>query len=203
MATRQAAKGKRSKRRSGRSALAIGGVAAVVVLLATGVGIIITTSGSSSEIGAPVDGVAAPAASGSTPLQPTGEVSSMGVPVVETPGYASGAVEVDGVAVQGADWALGQVPLNVAVRPFWTITNTGTQKVVLGEPKAEVRQGCCPGPLVLGQDTLAPGESTVLTFELSMHEGMDGWHDMGVYVPVDGASGQDWLELNVTGDFRN
>lgn len=37
-----------------------------------------------------------------------------------------------------------------------------------------------------------------------MHEGMDGWHDMGVYVPIETASGdQAWLELGVTGDFRN
>jgi len=31
---------------------------------------------------------------------------------------------------------------------------------------------------------------------------MDGWHDMGVYLPVQGA-GDQFLELNVTGDFRN
>jgi hypothetical protein len=43
----------------------------------------------------------------------------------------------------------------------------------------------------------------MLTFELAMHEGMDGWHDMGLYVPVRTANGDQWLELNVTGDFRN
>jgi hypothetical protein len=36
-----------------------------------------------------------------------------------------------------------------------------------------------------------------------MHEGMDGWHDMGVFVPIEGGSEQGWLELSVTGDFRD
>ena len=105
--------------------------------------------------------------------------------------------------MQGADWEMGQVPLNIAVRPFWTLTNTGATKVTLGEPEAEIRAGCCPGPFELSTTTLAPGESTVLTFELAMHEGMDGWHDMGVHVPIQGANNQELLELNVTGDFRN
>ena len=50
---------------------------------------------------------------------------------------------------------------------------------------------------------LNPGESTTLSMQFMMHEGMDGWHDMGVYVPVQGADGKSMLELNVTGDFRN
>jgi hypothetical protein len=36
-----------------------------------------------------------------------------------------------------------------------------------------------------------------------MSEGMDGWHDMGVYVPVEGAASSEVLALSVTGDFRN
>jgi hypothetical protein len=193
---------KRSRRRSGPSYGAIGAVVGVAAFVAA-VGVVLIVSsggGSAPTIGSPTADTAAAASSA---LQPTGEVSSMGVPVVETPGYASGAAKVEGIAVQGADWALGQVPLDVAVRPFWTLTNTGGTKVTLGEPKAEVREGCCPGPFELGSHTLAPGESTVLTFELSMHEGMDGWHDMGVYVPVSGSAGDQLLELNVTGDFRN
>jgi hypothetical protein len=50
---------------------------------------------------------------------------------------------------------------------------------------------------------LAPGESTVLTFELAMHPGMDGWHDMGVYVPIEAPSGVETLILAVSGDFRS
>jgi hypothetical protein len=41
-----------------------------------------------------------------------------------------------------------------------------------------------------------------VTFELAMHPGMDGWHDIGVTVPVTSSDGrQGSLELGVTGDF--
>jgi hypothetical protein len=136
-------------------------------------------------------------------LKATGEISGMGVPVVEVPGAATGTASAAGVTVDGANWAMGQVPLDIAVRPYWTLTNTGSDPITLGEPQAEVREGCCPGPFAMERTRLAPGESTTLTFELGMSEGMDGWHDMGVYVPVEGGGGAEVLELSVTGDFRN
>jgi hypothetical protein len=147
----------------------------------------------------------APAADAGTiaGLKATGEVSGMGVPVVEVPGSATGTAAAAGVTVEGANWAMGQVPLDIAVRPFWTLTNTGSDPITLGEPQAEVREGCCPGPFAMDRTELAPGESTTLTFELGMSEGMDGWHDMGIYVPVEGRGGAEVLELSVTGDFRN
>jgi hypothetical protein len=195
----------RQKRRSNNANLAtIGAVAAMVVLVGAVVGIM-ATSGGGQEITAPVGGSAnevVPATTASE-LTPTGETNAMGFPVVETPGYASGSAAAGGVTVQGSNWEMGQVPLNVAVRPFWTLTNTGPAEIVLGEPEAEIRAGCCPGPFEFGRTTLAPGESTMLTFELAMHEGMDGWHDMGVYVPIQSAGDQQVLELSVTGDFRN
>jgi hypothetical protein len=179
----------------------IGAVAAAVVFVGAVAAIVMSSGGGDPDT--TVAGSEAQAASAATELTPTGEVSSMGLPVLETPGYASGVAESGGVTVQGADWDMGRVPLNVAVLPFWTLTNTGSTEVTLGEPQAEVRAGCCPGPFALGTGTLAPGESTVLTFELAMHEGMDGWHDMGVYVPIEGGSDQGRLELSVTGDFRD
>ncbi len=178
--------------------IAVALVAATVVAFVAAVGV---SGGGTSPVGG-TDASGQPA--GGAALAPTGEVNEMGLPVVEVPGYASGTASAAGVSVQGASWSLGRVPLNVAVRPFWTLTNTGTEPVRLGEPKVEVRAGCCPGPFALGARTLAPGESTVLTFELAMHEGMDGWHDMGVYVPIETSSGErTWLELAVTGDFRD
>jgi len=193
---------KRSKKRSGSDLAVIVAVVAAV-LFVVGVTVALVSSGETGGSTAVGGSGEQTAPADPTSLAPTGEINAMGLPVYETPGYASGSAQAGGIAVQGADWAMGQVPLDIAVRPFWTLTNTGTTEVSLGEPEAQIREGCCPGALVLGSNTLAPGESTVLTFELSMHEGMDGWHDMGVYVPIEGSDGQELLELNVTGDFRN
>lgn len=134
----------------------------------------------------------------------TGEVNEMGMPVIRTPGGADGSARAGGVEVTGAVWRMGDVPLLAAVRPTWELVNTSSSPVVLGEPHPEVRAGCCPGPLSLGARELAPGASTTLTFELSMHPGMDGWHDIAVHVPVGevGSEPTDALELVVTGDFR-
>jgi hypothetical protein len=133
----------------------------------------------------------------------TGATNEMGMPVIATPGAASGTVAAGGIEVSGANWSLGRVPLDVAVRPEWTLTNVGRSQVTFGAPHAEVLAGCCPGPFALSASTLAPGERATLTFELSMHPGMDGWHDMLVHVPVSSDDGDDVLALGVEGDFRN
>ncbi|HSJ50421.1 MAG TPA: hypothetical protein VLA90_03935 [Actinomycetota bacterium] len=136
-------------------------------------------------------------------LARTGEVNEMGLPVVTTPGTTSGSAAAGGVEVRGAVWEMGPVPLNVAVRPFWTLVNTSGSAVSIGEPHPEVRAGCCPGPFTIGSRELAAGQSTTLTFELAMHPGMDGWHDIAVHVPVvSDEGGEDVLALAVTGDFR-
>jgi hypothetical protein len=134
-------------------------------------------------------------------LARTGETNAMGLPVVETPGHATGMAAADGVEVRGADWKLGTVPLLVAVRPSWTLTNTSNEPVQIGQPNAVVRQGCCPGPFTIGSPVLQPGQTTEITFELAMHPGMDGWHDIGVDVPLTSSARSGTLELGVTGDF--
>lgn len=135
----------------------------------------------------------------------TGQTNSMGMPVIATPGSASGTATATGVTAEPATWALGQVPLNVAVQPEWTFTNTGSDTITLGEPHVQINQGCCPGQLSYqGPNPLTPGATTDLTFELSMHPGMDGAHDMTLHVPVIHADGtSETLDLTVTGDFRN
>ena len=95
------------------------------------------------------------------------------------------------------------MPLNVAVRPEWVLRNTGDTPVTLGQPTPEVLEGCCPGPLSLFGSTIAPGGEATLTFELSMHEGMDSRHDIAVHVPVGSAGGTEVLTLQVSGDFRD
>lgn len=168
-----------------RHRVAVASVGAVFAA-AIGVGLAVGTSG----------GDEAPAR--------TGESNAMGMPVIETPGRATGTASAAGVTVDRARWELGRVPLNVAVRPSWTLRNTGSEPVTLGEPHAEVLEGCCPGPTTLGARTLRPGESTQLTFELSMHPGMDGPHDLALHVPVDGGTDpQGVLTVSVAGDFRS
>lgn len=137
------------------------------------------------------------------PPTPPPELNDMGMPVIPTPGSTHGTSRAGGVEVAGASWDMGEVPLNVAVRPSWTLVNTGTSTVTLGDPHPEVIEGCCPGPLAIGTDSLAPGESTTVTFELSMHPGMDGWHDLRVHVPVSGDDTTEQLTLSVAGDFRS
>jgi hypothetical protein len=135
----------------------------------------------------------------------TGETNDMGMPVIATPGTATGTATASGITAQPATWALGQVPLDVAVRPNWTFTNTGNDTITLGDPHVEINQGCCPGALTYqGSSTLTPGATTALTFELSMHPGMDGAHDMTLHVPVNHADGTtDTVAVAVTGDFHN
>jgi len=185
----------RKPRARTRSAAPMIGIAAVVFVLT--IGTLLVLSGTSAD----PDSQASVATGDTAALQPMGGTNEMGFPYVSTPGSATGTASAGGVSVEGASWALGHVPLSVAVLPRWTLTNTGSRPVALGAPQTEIRAGCCPGPFTLGTHRLAPGESTTLTFELAMHEGMDGWHDMGVYVPVSGKAGTQTLALGVTGDF--
>ena len=101
--------------------------------------------------------------------------------------------------MEGARVDLGTVPLDVTVTPTWTITNTSSEVVQLGEPHASVIEGCCPGPLTLSDFTLDPGESSMMAFPLQMHAGMDGPHDFDVHVPF--GDSDDYLTLKVVGDF--
>jgi hypothetical protein len=133
----------------------------------------------------------------------TGEISSMGMPVIETPGAPAGSTTAGSVEVTGASWELGTVPLDVAVRPTWTLRNTGTEPVLVGEPHPEVREGCCPGAFSIDTTTIQPGDSATIGFELSMHAGMDGWHDIAVHVPLRAGTTDHVLELDVSGDFTN
>ncbi|MEO8265923.1 MAG: hypothetical protein ABI706_10485 [Ilumatobacteraceae bacterium] len=157
-------------------------------------------------VGASVAAIAA-ATSGGSPsasYRKTGELSSMGMPVLETPGTSSGTVETANISAAPASFALGRVPLDVAVRPTWLLRNTGTGSVTIGDPHVQINQGCCPGAFTLqGPSSLDPGGETNLSFELSMHPGMDGPHDMTIHVPVQHADGStETVALSIIGDFR-
>lgn len=118
---------------------------------------------------------------------------------VEQSGHAS----VLGVEVDAKTVALGHVPLNTTVEPSWKLVNNSGSEVSFGEPHAEVVEGCCPGPLRLGTQTLAPGETTELSFPLQMHPGMDGAHEFDIHVPLTSGGQQAILELSTTGHFSS
>ncbi|MEP7114814.1 MAG: hypothetical protein ABI862_16215 [Ilumatobacteraceae bacterium] len=133
------------------------------------------------------------------------ETNAMGMTVIANPGMGSGTAEVAGLTATPSTWELGRVKLNVAVRPTWKFLNTGSDTVTVGQPHVQINQGCCPGALTFeGPSTLTAGQSTNLVFELSMHPGMDGPHDMTLHVPVQHADGTNsTMDLAVTGDFRD
>jgi hypothetical protein len=132
----------------------------------------------------------------------TGELSSMNLPVIETPGAGSGTTRVAGIVVTGSSWALGNVALDTAVIPRWVLRNEGPDAVTFGEPYPLVRAGCCPGPITLSHRTLQPGDEAILAFELAMHAGMDGWHELAVHVPIITTGDErTTLEVDVTGHF--
>jgi hypothetical protein len=162
---------------------------------------VLTTVGVSLVIGITVAAESTRSGNEDNPLAYTGALSSMNLPVIKTPGEASGTVDAAGVVVDGATWALGDVPLDTAVLPTWVLRNTGTQPVTIGEPHPEVRAGCCPGPFAVDRRVIQPGEEATMTFELAMHAGMDGWHEIAVHVPVTIGDTEQTLDLAVTGNF--
>jgi len=181
----------RSRQRTARSRTTLAVVASVTVAVAIAVGVVATSAGDSS-------GTARRSDDAGTTVEYTGERNGMGLPVVEPPGVTDGTASTSSVTVEGATWSLGQVPLNVAVRPTWALRNVGTAPITIGQPHAEVLAGCCPGAFTIDMQRLAVGDVATLTFELAMHPGMDGWHEMAIHVPV----ADETLTLGVNGDFR-
>jgi hypothetical protein len=52
-------------------------------------------------------------------------------------------------------------------------------------PYLEVVQGCCPTTPKIGSMRLLPGQTTTVAFNLSMHEGMGGYHDFRLHLETD------------------
>jgi hypothetical protein len=131
----------------------------------------------------------------------------MGGPTALAPGEATGAVSVAGLEVQGAEIAMGMVPLNITVVPTWTVHNPTAQALSFVTGMPQVLEGCCPGPVFADGRELAPGQtvdvpasaSVELAFPLQMHPGMDGYHHLAI--PLADPDGRETAALQVTGDF--
>lgn len=131
----------------------------------------------------------------------------MGGPAATAPGEATGTVTLRGLEVDGAELAMGEVPLEVTVVSTWTVNNPTAQPVSFTTGMPQVLEGCCPGPVFADGRQLAPGEtvevpasgSVELSFPLQMHEGMGGYHHLAV--PLASPDGEEVTALHVTGDF--
>jgi hypothetical protein len=78
---------------------------------------------------------------------------------------------------------LGERHYGQVVEVSFQLANIGDQTLTFTEtPVVTVAEGCCPPKPALGRTVLRPGETTVLTLEFAMHEGMGGQHDFRVHL---------------------
>ena len=78
---------------------------------------------------------------------------------------------------------LGDIPLGKTVKVDFQLTNAGDQPLQIKEqPYLEVIQGCCPPEPAIGAMTLSPGQTTQLSMQFMMHEGMGGQHLFRIHV---------------------
>lgn len=131
----------------------------------------------------------------------------MGGPAEHAPAATGDAVGFGGLEVVAPDVAMGEVPLDVTVVPTWEVHNPTAQPLRFAVGQPQVHEGCCPGPVVVDEQTLrpgdtvtvAPGDRALVQLPLQMHPGMDGPHHLSV--PLEAAGDQ--TDLHVTGDFTS
>lgn len=87
---------------------------------------------------------------------------------------------------------LGKQKNLVPVLVSFEISNVGDKPLIFTKaPYIEVVKGCCPSTPDIGSMTLQPGQKTTLSFQLMMHEGMDGVHDFKVHIPNNDSAKKD------------
>lgn len=129
----------------------------------------------------------------------------MGGPARVAPGEATGALDLAGLEVTGADVQMGDVALGVTYVPGWEVTNPTDEAVSFAVGQPQVLEGCCPGPVYAdgeltqaGQEFTVPaGGTMLLQFPLQMHPGMDGPHHLAVRL----TAGAEQTAVHVTGNF--
>lgn len=92
--------------------------------------------------------------------------------------------EVEGAPAARVDRAVvdhGFVPVNRFVESSFEITNIGDELLIFyNQPVAKVIQGCCPPAVDISKMELKPGESATVSMNYTMHEGMDGQHELQI-----------------------
>jgi len=82
----------------------------------------------------------------------------------------------------------GKVKLNTVVNTVYTVRNVGDEPlVILGEPRIEVVEGCCPPRAVVSSMVINPGHEGRISMSYSMHEGMGGPHEFRVHLKTNDA----------------
>ena len=85
-------------------------------------------------------------------------------------------LQTDQQRVDLGDRHYGQV-----VEVSFQLANVGDQTLTFtAAPVITVAEGCCPPKPDMGRMILRPGETTSLTMQFAMHEGMGGQHDFRV-----------------------
>ena len=77
----------------------------------------------------------------------------------------------------------GDVIVNRFVETEFVVQNVGDEMlVIMGNPRIEVVEGCCPPETTVGNRALRSGEMTTIRTRFTMHPGMDGPHEFWVHV---------------------
>ncbi|MBL8131337.1 MAG: DUF1573 domain-containing protein [Anaerolineae bacterium] len=77
----------------------------------------------------------------------------------------------------------GDVKMEDFAESIFRVRNAGDQTLrILGEPRVELVQGCCPPRAIVSRSTLGPGEEATITLRFTMHEMMGGPHEFRVHV---------------------
>ncbi|MBC8171641.1 MAG: DUF1573 domain-containing protein [Anaerolineae bacterium] len=77
----------------------------------------------------------------------------------------------------------GLLRLMEPVESVFTIRNVGDKVlVILGEPRVELVEGCCPPRVVTSSTTIDPGGEATIRMTYTMHEGMGGQHEFRIHV---------------------
>ena len=77
----------------------------------------------------------------------------------------------------------GDLQMEEYAESVFRIQNTGDQPLqILGEPRVELIQGCCPPRALVSQWTLQPGDEATVSLRFTMHEMMGGPHEFRVHL---------------------
>ena len=69
------------------------------------------------------------------------------------------------------------------INTVYTVRNVGDEPLlILGEPRVEVVEGCCPPRAVVSSMVIDPGHEGRISMSYSMHEGMGGPHEFRVHL---------------------